>query len=55
MNSIDKRGPNKWTREEKDRIVGAFKTLLEMDKKQNPELYRKTPMHEKGHCDIVKA
>lgn len=48
MSSIDKRDPNKWNQEEKDRIVGAFKILIEMDKKQNPELYRKTPTHEKG-------
>lgn len=54
MNDVNKKDPNNWTEEERDRVVGVFKILLEMDKKQNPHLYVKTPTHEKGRCDIIK-
>jgi hypothetical protein len=36
--------PNKtlpWTKEETDRVVAVFELLISMDKKQNPENYRK--------------
>lgn len=54
MENIDKRNPNNWTNEERDRVVGAFNLLIEMDKKQNPHLYKKTPTHEKGQNVILK-
>jgi hypothetical protein len=30
-----------WTKEKRSRIVGVFELLLNMDKKQNPNLYEK--------------
>ena len=42
--SIDEKAKPKsaeWTKEERDNIVGAFQILLEMDKKQHPENYKK--------------
>ncbi len=40
MNNKDKIKPNNWTKEETDRIVNAFKWLIQEDKKQNPDLYK---------------
>ncbi len=54
MNNINKKDPKNWTKEERDRLVEVFQILIEMDKKQNPYLYKRTPTHEKGHCDIIK-
>jgi len=31
---------SEWTQEERDRVVGCFRILIEMDKKQNPDLYK---------------
>lgn len=53
MDNLDKQDPKNWTQEERGRIVGAFELLFQMDKKQNPNRYIKTPMHEKGRCDIL--
>ena len=41
MSGQDKTNPKNWTKEEKDRVVGAFQWLLKEDKKQNPNLYKK--------------
>jgi len=41
MNKDDKKNPKNWTEEERDRVVGFFSLLLKMDKKQNPDLYKK--------------
>jgi hypothetical protein len=54
MENVIKKDPNNWNEEERDRVVGVFKILLEMDKKQNPHLYTKTPTLEKGRDDIIK-
>jgi hypothetical protein len=54
MDNLNKRNPQNWTPEEKDRVVGVFQLLLEMDKKQHPERYRKPPTHEKGQNDILE-
>lgn len=40
MNQEDKKNPNNWTTEERDRIVGFFDLLIKMDKEQNPDLYK---------------
>jgi hypothetical protein len=40
MNDQDKRNPDNWTTEERDRVVDVFQWLLEQDKKQNPDLYK---------------
>jgi hypothetical protein len=42
MNQEDKRDPKNWTEEERDRVVGFFQLLLQVDKRQNPDLYRKS-------------
>lgn len=36
----------KWTDEEKQNVVGVFKILLDMDRKQNPHLYGKKKLSE---------
>lgn len=41
MNQEDKRNPKNWTKEETDRVVAVFQWLLEQDKKQNPDRYKK--------------
>ena len=41
MNTEDKKNPNNWTQEERDRVVGFFDLLIKMDKEQNPALYKK--------------
>jgi hypothetical protein len=41
MNKEDKRNPNNWTKEERDRVVGEFELLLQMDKKQKHDRYKK--------------
>ena len=41
MNQEDKRNPKNWTKEETDRMVAVFQWLLEQDKKQNPDRYKK--------------
>jgi len=41
MKNKDKRNPKNWTKEELDRAVGFFGLLLKMDRKQNPDLYKK--------------
>ena len=46
MNKEDKRNPDNWTKEEMDRVVGVFKWLLEQDRKQNPDLYKKVALEE---------
>lgn len=48
MNTLNRKDPKNWTKEERDRVVGVFQILLDMDKKQNPHLYKKIPTHEKG-------
>lgn len=35
-----------WTKEERDNVVGAFQILLEMDKKQHPENYKRNKKEE---------
>lgn len=40
MDQEDKRNPENWTEEERDRVVGLFQLLLKIDKKQNPDLYK---------------
>ena len=40
MNNGDKKNPQNWTDEERDRVVGLFELLIKMDKKQNPHLYK---------------
>ena len=50
MNNIDKRNLKNWTKEERDRVVGLFEMLIEMDKKQNPDLYN----HKKDRIVINK-
>lgn len=37
--------PNKtlaWTKEERDRVVAVFELLINMDKKQHPDNYKKS-------------
>ena len=41
MNTKDKRKPENWTPEERERVVKVFEWLLKEDKKQNPHLYKK--------------
>lgn len=41
MNKEDKKNPDNWTEEERERVVGVFQILLEMDRKQNPDRYKK--------------
>lgn len=41
MNKEDKRNPKNWSKEETDRVVAVFQWLLEQDKKQNPDWYKK--------------
>ena len=40
MNTKNKKNPDNWTQEERDRVVGLFDLLLKMDKKQNPDKYK---------------
>ncbi len=40
MNEQDKRNPDNWTQEERDRVVAVFQWLLDQDKKQNPDNYK---------------
>ena len=40
MDQGDKINPESWTEEERDRVVGVFKLLLQIDKRQNPDLYK---------------
>ena len=40
MNQEDKKNPNNWTEEERDRVAGLFDLLIKMDKKQNPDPYK---------------
>jgi hypothetical protein len=40
MSQENKRNPKNWTEEERDRVVGLFKLLLQIDKRQNPDLYK---------------
>ena len=42
MNKEDKRDLKNWTKEERDRVVGFFNLLLQIDKRQNPNLYKTT-------------
>ena len=42
MNQEDKKNPNNWTQEERDRVVEVFQWLLDQDRKQNPHLYTKS-------------
>jgi len=42
MDQEDKRNPEDWTEEERDRVVGLFRLLLKIDKRQNPDLYKTT-------------
>jgi len=47
--SIDEQAKPKsteWTKEERDNVVGAFQILLEMDKKQHPENYKRNKTEE---------
>lgn len=39
------------SKEEKDRLVGAFAWLIKEDRKQNPHLYEKKDRHEEGHLE----
>jgi len=41
MEKKNKKNPKNWTEEERDRVVGFFSLLLKMDRKQNPDLYKK--------------
>ncbi len=41
MNKEDKKDPNNWSKEERDRIVGLFDLLIKIDKRQNPDRYKK--------------
>jgi hypothetical protein len=54
MNQKDKRNPNNWTQEERDRVVGVFQWLLDQDRKQNPHLYIKKATLEKGRLGSQK-
>ena len=42
MNQGDKGNPNNWNKEERNRVVSLFVLLIKMDKKQNPDLYKKS-------------
>jgi hypothetical protein len=42
MKNKDKKNPKNWTEEERDRVVGFFNLLLKMDRKQNPDRYKKS-------------
>ncbi len=54
MNQEDKKNPNNWTQEERDRVVGVFQWLLDQDRKQNPHLYTKKATLEKGRLGSQK-
>lgn len=54
MENLDKRNPDNWTTEERDRVVGVFQILLEMDRRQHPERYRKPSRPEKGQHDSIE-
>lgn len=54
MNQEDKRNPNNWTQEERDRVVVVFQWLLDQDRKQNPHLYTKKDTLEKGRLKSQK-
>ena len=41
MNTQAKRKPEEWTPEERGTVVKVFEWLIEEDKKQNPDLYKK--------------
>lgn len=51
--NLDKKDPKNWTKEEMDRVVGVFQWLIEQDKKQNPERYKR-PAPETRQSDIIK-
>lgn len=36
----NKTNPDNWTQEENDRVVGLFKLLMEIDQRNNPEMYK---------------
>lgn len=40
MNQKDKGCLKNWTEEERYRVVGFFNLLLQIDKRQNPDLYK---------------
>ena len=40
MHQENRKNSKNWTKEERDRIVGFFDLLVQMDKKQNPDLYK---------------
>jgi hypothetical protein len=52
MNTEEKKNPNNWTQEERDRVVAVFQWLLDQDRKQNPHLYTKKSTLEKGQSDM---
>lgn len=54
MENNDKKNPENWTKEERDRLVGAFRWLLDQDRKQNPNLYTKKATLEKGRLEGQK-
>jgi len=41
MNQEDKKNSKNWTQEDWDKVVAVFAWLLEQDKKQNPDRYKK--------------
>lgn len=50
MNQKDKRNPKNWTKEETDRVVAVFQWLLEQDKKQNLDRYKKPTAQRPSKC-----
>ena len=50
MNQEDKRNPKNWTKEEADRVVAVFQWLLDQDRKQNPDLYKKSTAQRPSKC-----
>ena len=52
MNTEDKRKPENWTLQERERVVKVFEWLLKEDKKQNPHLYKKS--RRSSRIDMVR-
>ncbi|PIR04732.1 MAG: hypothetical protein COV57_02920 [Candidatus Liptonbacteria bacterium CG11_big_fil_rev_8_21_14_0_20_35_14] len=42
MEKKDKKNPKNWTEEERNRVVGFFSLLLKMDRRQNPDRYKRS-------------
>jgi len=50
MKNIDKKSLKDCTKEEIDRLVGAFAWLIQEDKKQNPHLYKLDSARDASKC-----